>query len=80
MYSRGLPVIVIQSQAYDEYLQNQKYPESVLTPPTNVIDHGSENNDIVPLHPNKDKCDCSEDAETLRLNDIYNFVGPIGQE
>ena len=94
VYSRGLPVIVIQSQAYDEYLKNQKYPN---TPPTsanvielesenndivpfNPMDLGSENNDIVPFNPNKDKCDCSEDAETLRVNDVSNFMGPIAHE
>ena len=137
VYSRGLPVIVIKSPAYDEYLQSQKYPNS---PPTNsIVDPGSENDDMVPfnpiqMYPNKPpaieavevegsengsenddmvpfnpiqmypntpptntiegsenglehndnvpfKCDCSEDAENKRgVNDVNNFVGPIGRE
>merc|ERR1711860_416811 len=56
VYSWGLPVIVINSSAYDEYLS--KYPDTPVTPPTNFIDHDQK--DEVLSSPEQDECDCTE--------------------
>ena len=55
VYSRGLPVIVIQSRAYDIYLN--KNSNAPMTKPTN---HGSEDK-------GNEKCDCSNDKEEKRI-------------
>merc|ERR1712179_116045 len=64
VYSWGLPVIVINSSAYDEYLS--KYPDTPVTPPTNFIDQDPK--DKVPFSPEQDECDCTEDEENY-VND-----------
>merc|ERR1712179_810753 len=79
VYSWGLPVIVINSSAYDEYLS--KYPDTPVTPPTNFIDHDPK--DKVPFSPEQDECDCTEDEENYvndnvdleedTVNDNVNF-------
>merc|ERR1711860_409594 len=79
VYSWGLPVIVINSSAYDEYLS--KYPDTPVTPPTNFVDHDPK--DKVPFSPEQDECDCTEDEENYvndnvdleedTVNDNVNF-------
>merc|ERR1711860_324356 len=68
VYSWGLPVIVINSSAYDEYLS--KYPDTPVTPPTNFIDHGSK--DEVLSSPEQDECDCTENEEKY-VHDNVDF-------
>jgi len=68
VYSWGLPVIVINSSAYDEYLS--KYPDTPVTPPTNFIDHDPK--DKVPFSPEQDECDCTEDEEKY-VHDNVDF-------
>merc|ERR1711860_280978 len=79
VYSWGLPVIVINSSAYDEYLS--KYPDTPVTPPTNFVDQDPK--DKVPFSPEQDECDCTEDEENYvndnvdleedTVNDNVNF-------
>ena len=70
VYSWGLPVIVINSSAYDEYLS--KYPDTPVTPPTNFIDHDPKDYDKIPLSPEQDECDCTEDEENY-VHDNVDF-------
>merc|ERR1711860_286375 len=58
VYSWGLPVIVINSSAYDEYLS--KYPDTPVTPPTNFIS------------PEQDECYCTDDEENY-VHDNVDF-------
>merc|ERR1712179_234908 len=58
VFSWGLPVIVINSSAYDEYLS--KYPDTPVTPPTNFVG------------PEQDECDCTEDEENY-VHDNVDF-------
>ena len=51
-------MIVINSSAYDEFL-NKHSDDNPITPPTNFVEQGLENKDEVPFHPDQNKCDCS---------------------
>ena len=63
-------MIVINSSAYDEYLS--KYPDTPVTPPTNFIDHDPKDYDKIPLSPEQDECDCTEDEENY-VHDNVDF-------
>ena len=49
-------MIVINSSAYDEFL-NKHSDDNPITPPTNFVEQGLENKDEVPFHPDQNSDD-----------------------